>query len=195
MNKIILGLTGPTGAGKSTVSLLASQMGVKVIDCDKVARKAVEPGTDGLKALIRAFGDNILMPDGCLDRRALAKAAFCDSEHTDLLNKTLLPHIVKLIEGMMTGDKVLLDAPTLFESGLDCVCTSTLAVLSDRDLRLSRITERDGIDDEAANLRINAGKPDDFYIEKADFCVYNNGSLAETENRVKEILINVFERN
>lgn len=193
--KTVLGLTGPTGAGKSTVSQVAESLGIMVIDCDKVARIAVEPGRSGLKAIIEVFGKTILNPDGTLNRKALAKAAFCDKEHTELLNKTLLPHIVKLIKEMMTEDKILLDAPTLFESGLDSICNKTVAVLADKDIRLKRITSRDKIDTDSALLRINAGKDDEFYLEKADYCVYNNGNLIETEEKVKNILMNVFERN
>lgn len=192
--RTVLGVTGPTGAGKSTVSQLASLMGVKIIDCDKVARLAVEKDTEGLAALTEVFGKKIINPDGTLNRQELASVAFCDSEHTDLLNRTLLPHIVKLINEMMTEDKILLDAPTLFESGLDSVCSKTVALLADKKLRLKRITERDGIDEERAMLRINAGKPDSFYEQKADICIYNNGNIVQTEEKIKNILLNVFER-
>ena len=94
---VIIGLTGPTGAGKSTAAAAAEGFGLQIIDCDKLARAATEKGTDGLKALVAAFGDEILSPDGSLDRRALAAAAFASPQKTELLNKTILPHIVKLV--------------------------------------------------------------------------------------------------
>ena len=111
---IIIGLTGPTGAGKSTAAAAAKSFGLQVIDCDKSARAATEKGTDGLKALVAAFGEEILLPDGSLDRRALAAAAFASPQKTELLNKTILPHIVKLVLAEAEGKNVLLDAPTLF---------------------------------------------------------------------------------
>ena len=94
----IIGLTGPTGAGKSTVSAAAEQFGLKVVNCDLLARKAVEKGTEGLKALTAVFGNGILEKDGSLNRKELAAVAFKTPENTELLNKTLLPHIVKLVK-------------------------------------------------------------------------------------------------
>ena len=187
--KKIIGLTGPTGAGKSSLTGLAEDLGYKVIDCDLFARKAVEKGTEGLNALIIAFGEDILNGDKALNRRALAQKAFSSKENTELLNKTLLPFIVELVnEEIKNSEKVLLDAPTLFESGMDKLCLKTVAVLADREIRLKRIMTRDGIDEESALLRINAGKPDGFYIENADYIILNNGSQDELINGFKNIL-------
>ncbi len=171
---VIIGLTGPTGAGKSQAAGLACDFGFKVIDCDLVARAAVEPDTAGLKALVKVFGKGILQENGGLDRKALAAVAFSSPENTELLNKTLLPHIVDMIRPQLCGN-VLLDAPTLFESGLNSVCSKTVAILAERDIRISRIIERDGITINEAELRINAGKPDEFYLKNADYVLYNNG--------------------
>ena len=86
---LIIGLTGPTGSGKTTVSKAAKDLGFKVIDCDKLARKAVEKGEEGLKAVVNAFGEDILLANGELNRKELAKKAFSTEEKTELLNKTL----------------------------------------------------------------------------------------------------------
>lgn len=188
---MIIGLTGPTGAGKSMASSVALELGYKVIDCDKLARVAVEKGTDGLKSLVEVFGEDILNPDKTLNRKVLAKKAFVSSDKTELLNKTILPHIVKLVEKEAVGDKILLDAPTLFESGIDSMCDKTLAVLCDVDTRLSRIMERDGIDKENALLRIGAGKPDEFYNKNADYIIYNNGDSAVFCENFKKIICEI----
>lgn len=189
---IVIGLTGPTGAGKSSVAVEAERLGFKVIDCDKLARKAVLVGTDGYKALLEAFGTEILAEDKAINRRELARKAFSSRESTELLNKTLLPHIVILVKQEMTGDKILLDAPTLFESGINTMCDFTVAVLAERAVRLSRITARDGIDKAAAELRINAGKGDEFYKSRADYIIYNNGEpdrfISEFGHIIKEIM-------
>lgn len=192
---LIVGLTGPTGAGKSSLNETAKELGFKVIDCDKVARVAVEKGRAGYLALIKAFGEEILNPDGRINRKELAKRAFSSTQGTELLNKTLLPHIVKLIKGEMDCDKILLDAPTLFESGVDKMCAVTIAVLADRKIRLERIMERDLIEKEAAILRMNAGKPDEFYLENADYTVYNNGQTDEFKNEFTGILKNILKEN
>lgn len=190
----IVGITGPTGAGKSSLSSIAKDMGFTVVNCDILSRKAVEKGTEGLKSLISVFGEDILNNDGLLNRKCLAKKAFSTKENTELLNKTLLPHIVKLVESACIGDNVLLDAPTLFESGLNVKCDATIGVLADKNIRFERICQRDSITAEQAILRINAGKPDEFYIENADFIIYNNGSTVEFQKDFADILKEIKER-
>ena len=184
---LIIGLTGPTGSGKTTVSKAAKDMGFKVIDCDKLARKAVEKGEEGLKAVVNAFGEDILLANGELNRKELAKKAFSTEEKTELLNKTLLPHIVEKVKAEINGENVLLDAPTLFESGLDSICKYTVAVLSDENIRKMRIINRDGLTEEEARLRMNAGKKDDYYLKKTDNIIYNNGTEAELYGAATEI--------
>lgn len=184
----IIGLTGPTGAGKSILSSVAKEFGFQIIDCDKTARVAVERGTDGLKALVKVFGVDILNEDNTLNRKALAQKAFACAENTKLLNKTILPFITKLVKEEIKSDKVLLDAPTLFESGMNSICTMTVAVLADTETRLNRIMQRDNMDKESAMLRINAGKTDDFYKQNADFIIYNNDNKENAICEFKKII-------
>lgn len=192
---IVIGLTGPTGAGKSSVAKAASSLGIKVIDCDIVARRAVERGSDGLSAVVQAFGSDLLLPDGTLDRKELARRAFSSAEKTELLNRTLLPHIVEMVKCEAGDGDVLLDAPTLFESGMDSVCTDTVAVLADRQTRLSRIIARDGLTIEDASVRMNAGKTDAYYIERAGHILYNNGEEAEFLNTATALISELFGGN
>lgn len=191
----IVGLTGPSGAGKSMASSCAESLGFFVIDCDKTARMAVLPGSAGLMALEKVFGRGILNSDGSLNRRALAAAAFSSREKTQLLNETLLPHIVALIRPELERPLVLLDAPTLYESGLDKQCKTTVAVLAERSLRLSRITARDGITIKDAELRLSAGKADAFYLERADKVLYNNGAAAEFLRSAEELFKSIIGGN
>lgn len=185
---MIIGLTGPTGAGKSSLRSFAEAEGFKVVDCDIIARKATEKSTEGLKALVQVFGEDILNEDKTLNRAKLAQKAFASVDSTKLLNKTIFPYITKLVEKEIIGDKVLLDAPTLFESGIDSLCDKTIAVLADRDIRLSRILARDNIAKDAALLRINAGKMDEFYKQRADYIIYNNSNEAEFVSSFSEII-------
>lgn len=184
---IVIGLTGPTGSGKSSASRIAEDFGLRVIDCDKTARDATLKGTEGLKALVSAFGEDILLPDGTLNRKALAAAAFKDKQSTDLLNKTILPYIADLVVKQAAGRDTLLDAPTLFESGINKICNKTIAVLADRDIRLKRIIARDNLTLKEAETRINAGKDEDFYC-RADYVLYNNGDENAFLKRFSDIL-------
>lgn len=190
---LVIGLTGPTGAGKSSVTSVAVAMGFKVINCDELSKTATQKNSDGLSALVKVFGKNILLPDGNLNRAALANAAFSSKSNTELLNRTILPYIVKLIKLEINAPYVLLDAPTLFESGVDALCNSTIAVLCDAELRKTRIMKRDGIDGQAADLRIGAGKSDEFYLKKAQNIVYNSGDLSEFKTNIKKILNKITE--
>lgn len=191
----VVGLTGPTGAGKSSVSDVAESLGFKVIDCDRLARVAVEKGSDGLADVVKVFGNGILNADGSLNRAALAQSAFSSPEMTELLNKTLLPHIVKLVNRELDAPYVLLDAPTLFESGADSVCDEIIAVISDEKLRKKRIMERDGLDDTSAQLRINAGKSDDFYRERTNNIIYNDCEMSVYNLKIKKLLTELLEEH
>ena len=191
----VIGLTGPTGAGKSSVTAVAESLGFKVVDCDRFARIAVEKGSDGLADVVQVFGSEMLNPDGTLNRLSLAKAAFATPENTELLNKTLLPHIVKLINAEINQPRVLLDAPTLLESGADSLCDEIIVVLCDEKTRKKRIMERDGIDEAAADLRINAGKSDEFYVEKSHNIVYNDCELSVFNLKIQKLLNKLLEEN
>lgn len=186
----IIGLTGPTGAGKSSLTKKAESKGFYVIDCDKVAREAVLKGSDGLAALVLAFGDDILDQNLELDRKALAKKAFSSRENTELLNKTVLPFVTKIVLSRTQNyEKVILDAPTLFESGLDSICNKTVAVLADENIRLERILGRDKITAQEAKLRINAGQSDEFYKNKADIIIFNNGKTEDFAREFENVII------
>ncbi|MGN0492451.1 MAG: dephospho-CoA kinase [Acutalibacteraceae bacterium] len=188
---IVIGLTGPTGSGKSSVSRIAEDFDFQVIDCDITARAATEKGTEGLRALISAFGEGILLPDGNLNRKALAAKAFKDKQSTELLNKTILPYIAELLKKQAAGRDTLLDAPTLFESGINEICHKTVAVLADRDIRLKRIIARDNLTLKEAETRINAGKDEAFYRARADYILYNNGNENVFLKRFSDILTEI----
>lgn len=189
----IIGLTGPTGSGKSTVSSEALKLGFSVIDCDKEAHFVAESDKEAIAALEKSFGSDITV-NGCVDRKILAKRAFASREATEMLNRTVLPfikdEIMRKIERFRAdGSKaVLLDAPTLYESGLDGICDAVIAVLACRKTRKKRIMERDGIDSVSADLRISAGKSDSYYTERTKHIIYNDGDISEVRRLSAEIL-------
>ena len=191
---IIIGLTGPTGSGKSSASILCEELGFKHIDCDIISRKAVEKGTEGLKSVVAAFGNSILNSDGTLNRKELARLAFSSPENTELLNSTIFPFIRQLVEKETQNGKILLDAPTLFESGINEICYKTIAVLSDWKIRLERIILRDNLTETEALLRMNAGKDDNFYLKKANYIIYNNKTEEEFVTELRSVLNEILEK-
>lgn len=195
MKKIVIGLTGPTGSGKSSACEVAKDMGFKIVDCDALARVAVEKGSCGLKAVVSAFGIDILNEDGTLNRKALAEKAFSSKENTKLLNDTIFPFIKELVVAETIGDKVLLDAPTLYESGIDSMCCDVIAVLSNEEIRLDRIIRRDSLDSASAKLRISAGKPDEYYIKKTDNIIYNNADKSDFKTQFEVIINKILKEN
>ena len=146
----VLGLTGPTGAGKSAVAGMLAAAGLPVLDADKIAREVVEPGSPCLAALARAFSPDILRPDGTLDRKRLAALAFQDDASAKKLSAVTHPAIIarslaRLQEWEAAGCRAaVVDAPLLYESGMDAICGLVAAVIAPEDLRLKRVLARDG---------------------------------------------------
>ncbi len=165
----VIGLTGQTGAGKSTVAAVWRDAGVPIVDADKVARQVVEPPSDCLAQLIEAFSDAILNPDGTLNRRELARRAFASADATATLNRITHPAILAAIRAQLEdlADEghplAVLDAPTLFEAGADALCQRVVAVTAPDALRRKRIIARDALDEAAADRRMAAQRDDAFY--------------------------------
>lgn len=192
--KFVVGLTGQTGAGKSSLCAAAMQSGFYVIDCDKLAH-TVQQRAEVKDALCNAFGKGILDINGMLDRKALAKVAFSSKTQTELLNKTILPFIMTEIKDIIsnTSEKnILLDAPTLFESGAAEICNVTIGVTADEEIRFNRIVKRDGLTAEQAQSRIDAGKSECFYRENCDFVLTNNGTEIEFINNFKILIKDIL---
>ena len=168
---------------KVAVAKAAAKVGFYHIDADAVAKKCTEKGSPLLECIEEAFEGTVI--DGELSREKLAKAAFSSPEETQKMNEIMLPFIVGEIEKIIKEVKkegenfILLDAPTLFESGADRLCDVTAAVLSDKETLLKRIMARDSISKSAALLRINAGKPDQYYSERCDYIIRGKGEIEE----------------
>ncbi len=194
--KFILGLTGQTGAGKSDAAALAAQNGFFVIDCDKTAHRVMNEEVVKEK-LCAVFGNDILSINKTIDRKKLAAKAFSSPNNTELLNKTVLPFIVEEINNLINSSNsryILLDAPTLFESGADRLCNVTVGIIADASVRYSRIVKRDNLTEEQAKSRISAGKPNDFYKQKCDYIIENNASTTEFVNNFSKALKDILER-
>lgn len=182
----VIGLTGQTGSGKTTVSRIFEDCGFFVIDCDKVARQVTEDASPCCKVLAQHFPacfDEVLH----LDRRKLGGIVFSSKEKLELLNSLIFPFIIdeirkRIDEAKERGSEfILLDAPTLYESGADKLCDEVVACVSDRETRIKRVIRRDRIDRQAAEERAESQQSEEFFAERADYLIENNGSLALAE--------------
>lgn len=188
-NIIIIGITGMSGAGKSTVCRVLSTRCDAVIDCDVVARE-IAGRREFLDELRERFEEDVINPDGSLNRAETARIIFSDKGKRELYNRIIFQYIV--YEVMMrirsVAGTVLLDAPTLFEAGLDMICSKIVSVTADRDRCAERISERDGISLESARARLMSQHNAEFFKENSDFTIENNGSYEELNKRAEALI-------
>ena len=192
---MVLGLTGQTGAGKSTVCrMLENEQNICVVDADQIARQVVTSGTDCLAEIVLHFSIIVLNEDGTLNRKKLAEIVFNDRSQLKELNRITFPHIVAGIKneikaGQQAGHSiVILDAPLLFESKSDQLCDSILAVLADTEIRKQRIMQRDGLTEQEAEARISSQHDDEFFLSRADYIIRNDGDATSLRLQVVELL-------
>lgn len=193
MSAAVIGLTGQTGAGKSTVSDFLREQGFAVIDCDRVAREVAAPGSECLFALVRAFGEGIRSPDGSLNRRALGDLVFSDKEQLHRLDGLIFPYILTALRQKIAAlerqghSLVILDAPTLFESGADRMCRRILAVTATPEIRLARIIRRDALTREQALARMESQLDEAYFHSHADFIIDNSGGRQALAPQLQEV--------
>lgn len=190
----VIGLTGSSGSGKSTVSALLREYGFFIIDCDRAAREALRPDTDCLKKIFACFGPAVRNADGSLNRKALAGIVFAAPEKLRQLDAIMYPQITADIRDILAACEkrgeafAVLDAPTLFESGADALCDCVVSVLSEDTLRIKRIMERDRLTAEEAQKRLSSQQSNAFYEGKSDFVVLNSGSPEELNAEVTALV-------
>lgn len=189
-----IGLTGGIGAGKSALSSTFAKCGAVVVDGDVIAREVVEPGTEGLASLVEAFGIDILLPDGSLDRPALAAKAFRDDEARQKLNGIVHPLVgrrrAEIIASVAEGasDSVVVeDIPLLVESGMAPLFPLVVVVHADPEVRVKRLVEQRGMAEEDARARIAAQATDEQRRAVADVWVDNSGSPEELVRRAHDV--------
>ena len=194
--KKLVGLTGKTGAGKSTVSNYLKEKGAYIIDGDIVARKVLVDNKDLLNKLSEVFGADILNPDGTLNRRTLAKEAFSTPENTNKLNSIMHPAINDSIfeeaeKAFAEYDVVIVDAAAIIESGFTEKSDYLIVVHAPVEIRKERIIKRDNLTESDADVRINGQKEDGFYLSKADF-VFNNFPPYDIEEQFSQLEKELF---
>jgi dephospho-CoA kinase len=192
---LVIGLTGPTGAGKGAVASIFAQYGIPVINADRVYHELITPPSSCLQELVEAFGKQILLADGSLDRRALGGIVFNDPAARERLNSITHRYVMEEVKGQMERLRregvpvAVFDAPQLFEAGAQRACGAVVSVLAERGLRLERIITRDNLSAEAAMRRILAQKSDEFFKTHSDYIIENNGTLETLSPQVHRILL------
>lgn len=194
----IIGLTGQTGAGKSSVREILRKNGAAVIDADSVAHDITEKNTDCIYDIVCRFSCLVLNEKGSINRKALGKRVFSDKKELAALNKIIFPYILEAIEHEVLNciakgtETVVIDGATIIESGCGKMCDMLVSVVADEDIRTERIIKRDGISETDAKHRVSAQKPEEFYKEASDYVIENNGTKAELEHRVNSVLKNML---
>jgi dephospho-CoA kinase len=186
-----IGLTGGIGAGKSTVSATFNECGGIIVDGDVIAREVVEPGTEGLAALVDAFGDDILLADGALNRPALAAKAFVDDDQRAKLNGIVHPLVGKrrseIIAAVSDDAVVVEDIPLLVETGIAPLFPLVVVVYADVETRVKRLVELRDMPEADARARIAAQAPDEQRRAIADVLLDNSGSEAELVVQARDL--------
>ena len=177
---LLIGLTGPSGAGKSRVAEIFAYFGLPVLNADEIYHQLLSPPSHCLNELVDHFGNTILTSAGTLNRRVLADIVFSDPASLSTLNTISHRYVMEEVSRRMEQMRregiraAVLDAPQLFEAGANRLCGAVVSVLADKNLRLERILQRDGIERDAALRRISAQKSDEFFRTHSNYIIENN---------------------
>lgn len=181
---MIVGLTGGIGSGKSAAMAVFEKLGIGCVDADVVAREVVEPGQPALSAIAKRFGDAVLTEDGRLDRSALRRRIFSDSDEKRWLEALLHPLIRSEMQRQLTAQSSpysVLVAPLLFENNLDRECDTSVLIDVPESVQVERVVARDGGSEEQARAIIRQQMPREEKLKRADHVVSNTGSLDDLE--------------
>ncbi len=189
-----IGLTGGVGCGKSTVSRYLSSLGIPIVDGDRIARAATEPGSAVLSEIGRVFGKDMLFPDGRLDREKMAALVFSDEEKRQALNGIIHPFVwQKAAAEMLAAEaaghrRIVLDMPLLIEIGWHLRVNAVWVVAVPKEMQILRVCQRDSVTREQAMARIRNQMPTERKIGYADVVIDNSGPIEETYRQVDAAL-------
>jgi dephospho-CoA kinase len=191
---LIVGLTGGVASGKSVVSQVWKEEGAYLIDADRIARELVQPRTPAWKALVKAFGKEILQEDGSIHRKKLATRVFSNPVERELLNRILHPRIKREIDRRIKGIGqkgpkaiVVIDAALLVETGYYRDVDKVVVVTSTKKQQIERLRRREQMAQEMARGIIDSQIRGEERIKVADIIIRNEGSRKKTERKAKEV--------
>jgi dephospho-CoA kinase len=192
---IVIALTGGIGSGKSSVSKLFAEWGAAVVDADQLSREVVTPDSEGLRAVVKRFGADVLQPNNTLNRQRLAQIVFNDPKARADLEQILHPLIRQLwlstlaaLQEAAQHPAIVYAVPLLFESKHSYPEVEKVVVVTcPEDIRISRICSRDNIPAEAARARIASQLTDQEKVKRSDFVISNDGSIADLTVRARSV--------
>lgn len=188
-----VGLTGNVASGKSTVARIWTSLGARVVDADELARRAVEPGSPGLEAIVRRWGSRVLGPSGELDRAVLRRIVFADPVEREYLESIVHPAVAVLRDEEYqrvrdSGEPIVVaDIPLLFEVGMQDQFDVLVLVDAPEAVRLDRMVRLRGLDPEEARGVIRAQMPAELKRARADRVIDNDGTLQHLQRRAAEV--------
>ena len=187
----IIGLTGGIGTGKSTVSNYLESKGCLILDADKISRQMTEKGQPALEEIGRVFGFHLINEDGNLDRQALGNIVFNDKEKLDILQSIITQKVVEHINNRLielknndTKGIVVIDAPLLFECGMEGLADENWLVIASLDVRLERVKRRDGLSENEILSRINNQMPQEDKEKLSQVILDNSTTLDELYRQI-----------
>lgn len=190
----IIGLTGGIASGKSTIASFFKDEGIPVIETDQIAKTILQPGSDAFNKVVKHFGEEILLSEGIINRKALGERIFKDEHERDILNQIVHPEVRIITQSKADVLKkeghaiIVIDVPLLFEAGFDQDVDQTLVISVPKDIQIERLMARDGIEKAYALKKINAQMPLKEKRKRADFVIDNRGSILDTKNQFNEVL-------
>ena len=189
---MIIGLTGQSGAGKSTVSRkLSLQEGFAVIDCDSIAKEVTSDGSLCNEQIKKHFPEAV-SDELVLDRSKMAGIVFSDKEKLREYESIIYPFITQRVNDLISlyslngYQAIILDAPTLFEAGMENICDLIIGVTADIDIRKTRIRQRDNISDEMIDKRFSSQRDDDFFKKHCQYIINNSFNSTSTNCNRKD---------
>jgi len=184
----VVGLTGPIGAGKSTVAAILRELGAKVLDADALVRDEQSRGTVGYSAIVQAFGTKVLGEDKEIDRAKLAAEVFGDPAKLAKLERIMHPRVIaRILEArkmLREGEVLVVEAIKLLESGLRNVCDEIWVVIAPRELMLERLAAR-GLSRAEAELRLRNQYSEEEFRSAADVIIENDADRDRIKDRVR----------
>ena len=196
----VVGLTGGIGCGKSEAARYLAELGAKHVDADGISRELTGKDGEALAEIRAAFGEDVFLPDGALNRRALAERIFSDPAQKRLLEGILHPRVQyrmmqAIDEASAQGVAVtVLDVPLLFESGMDVLCNETWVMRTDERTQIERICARDGLDEAAALARIHSQMDMQERCRRADRVIETGRSVEKTRAELSQLYRQLLKR-